>query len=116
MVAWDRIRSLDRTHKSPTNRSRRLRRQGPVASDRLDVFAPRLSSEHYRRRYEYSAEYVTIIQNLWKTGRATPMVRRLASAERTGFELLVPRYGELDWSDVSLDIRRGMRRGVRRRG
>ena len=87
-----------------------------MASDRLDVFAPRLSSEHYRRRYEYSAEYVTIIQNLWKTGRATPMVRRLASAERTGFELLVPRYGELDWSDVSLDIRRGMRRGVRRRG
>ena len=29
--------------------------------------------------------------------------------ERTGFELLVPRYSELSWREVSLDIRRGRR-------
>jgi pyrimidine oxygenase len=27
-------------------------------------------SEHYRRRYEYCAEYVTVMQELWKTGRS----------------------------------------------
>ena len=27
-------------------------------------------SEHYSRRYEYCAEYVTIMQDLWKTGRS----------------------------------------------
>ena len=32
-----------------------------------------------------------------------------SSLERTGFELLVPRYSELSWREVSLDIRRGRR-------
>jgi pyrimidine oxygenase len=27
-------------------------------------------SEHYRRRYDYCAEYVTIMQELWQTGRS----------------------------------------------
>ena len=36
--------------------------------------------------------------------------------EEAGFEPSVPRYGELSWRAVSLDIRRGMRHGVRRRG
>src|SRR4051812_6921498 len=27
-------------------------------------------AEHYRRRYEYCAEYVTIIRDLWQTGRS----------------------------------------------
>ena len=27
-------------------------------------------AEHYRRRYEYCAEYVTIMQELWATGRS----------------------------------------------
>ena len=26
--------------------------------------------EHYRRRYEYCAEYVTIMNELWQTGRS----------------------------------------------
>ena len=26
--------------------------------------------EHYRRRYEYCAEYVTVMQELWRTGRS----------------------------------------------
>ena len=36
--------------------------------------------------------------------------------EEAGFEPSVPRYGELSWRAVSLDIWRGMRHGVRRRG
>ena len=35
--------------------------------------------------------------------------------EGAGFELLVPRYGELSWRDVSLDIRQAMTHRVRRR-
>ncbi len=36
--------------------------------------------------------------------------------EGEGFELSVPRHGELSWRAVSLDIPRGMRHGGRRRG
>jgi len=40
-----------------------------------------------------------------------PRNRKFADSplERTGFELLVPRYSELSWREVSLDIRRGRR-------
>ena len=29
-------------------------------------------AEHYRRRYDYCAEYVTIMRELWETGRSNP--------------------------------------------